>query len=149
MSNKDVYSSFYFTKDTTVVNYVPKKNKNVVLMSTLHRNKAISDMEKKKPQIILDQNNATKEPVDTLDQFVNTYTCKRKTNHWPMIVFYDMVDITAYNAFVLWTSINPGWNENKLTRRRLFLKELGKSLISAHIDQENIRQELKSHLRLY
>lgn len=77
--------------------------------------------------------NATKGAVDTLDQLVNTYTCKRKTNRWPMIVFYNMIDIFAYNAFVLWTSINPDWNGNKFTKRRLFLEELGKSLISAHV----------------
>ncbi|XP_050512449.1 piggyBac transposable element-derived protein 4-like [Diabrotica virgifera virgifera] len=127
--NKEVHSSsFYFTQDTTVVNYIPKKNKNVVLMSTLHRGKAISDRNDKKPQIILDYN-STKGAVDTLDQLVGTYTCKRKTNRWPMIVFYNMLDISAYNAFILWTSINPQWNTNKLTKRRIFLEELGKTLV--------------------
>ena len=112
MSNKDVYSSsFYFTKDTTVVNYISKKNKNVVLMSTLHRDKTINNKEDKKPQIILDYN-ATKGAVDTLDQLVSTYTCKRQTKHWPMIVFYNIIDISAYNAFVLWTAINPDCNKN-------------------------------------
>ncbi|XP_050509073.1 piggyBac transposable element-derived protein 4-like, partial [Diabrotica virgifera virgifera] len=96
IANKEVHSSsFYFTQDTTVVNYIPKKNKNVVLMSTLHHGKDISDRNDKKPQIILDYN-STKGAVDTLDQLVGTYTCKSKTNRWPMIVFYNMLDISAY-----------------------------------------------------
>lgn len=133
MTNNEVHSSsFYFTKDTTIVNYVPKKNKNVLLMSTMHHDQTISNRPDKKPKIILDYN-ACKGAVDTLDQLLNTYTCKRKTNRWPMIVFYNMLDCSAYNAFILWTSINYEWNEGKLTKRRIFLEELGKQLISTYI----------------
>nr|XP_042902448.1 piggyBac transposable element-derived protein 4-like [Parasteatoda tepidariorum] len=87
MPNKEVHSSsFYFTTDTTVVNYIPKKNKNV----TLHHDKEVCNRPDKKPQIILDYN-STKGAVDTLDQLLSTYICKRKTNRWPMIVFYNML----------------------------------------------------------
>lgn len=132
--NKDVFSSeFFFTKDTTVVNYVPKKYRNVILMSTFHADKAVSDNSNKmKPIIILDYN-STKGAVDTLDQAVATYTCKRKTNRWPMILFYNMIDVSAFNAYVIWTSINPSWNKNMLTRRRLYLEELGKSFLEEFV----------------
>jgi len=56
--------------------------------------------------------NETKGAVDTLDQLVGIYTCKRKTSRWPMIVFYNLLDISAYNAYILWTSINIEWNRN-------------------------------------
>jgi len=117
------HSQFYFTKDTTVVSYIPKKNRNVILMSTAHNSKEVSNREDKKPKIILDYN-ATKGAIDTLDKLIATYTCKRKTNRWPVIVFYNIVDTTAYNAFVLWTEINPHWNENILHKRRIYLEEL-------------------------
>jgi hypothetical protein len=40
-------SIFGFTKDLTLVSYVPKKNKSVVLLSSLHHDSAIrSDSEK-------------------------------------------------------------------------------------------------------
>lgn len=70
-------------------------------MSTLHNYKEISARDDKKPTIIMDYNE-TKEAVDTLDQLVATYSCKRKTNRWPVIIFYNILDISAYNA-----SINP------------------------------------------
>ena len=41
-----------------------------------------------------------------------------------------MLDVSYYNAYELWTKINPTWNAIK---RRLFLEELGKSLINEHI----------------
>ena len=53
------HSQFYFTRDTTVVSYIPKRNRNVVLMSTAHNSKEVSNREDKKPKIILDYN-ATK-----------------------------------------------------------------------------------------
>jgi len=132
-TNTEVHStSFYFTGDTAVLNYVPKKYKSVVLMSTLHPEKAISFRDDKKPQMILDYN-ATKGAVDTLDQLVATYSCKRKSNRWPMIIFYNIIDISAYNAFILWTSVDEKWNSNKLYKRRIFLEQLGYSLIEPHI----------------
>ncbi|KAJ4427801.1 hypothetical protein ANN_25454 [Periplaneta americana] len=133
MNKKEIHSSsFYFTNDTTVVNCIPKKNKNVVLMSTLHHVNEVSNRNDKKARMILDYN-AAKEAVDTLDQVTYTYTCKRKTNRWPVIFFYNILDVSAYNAYVLWTSIDPNRNANKLTRRKLFSEELEKSLTKEHI----------------
>lgn len=49
VKNKPVFSStFAFTKDTTMVSYIPKKNKCVLLQSTFHNSKEVaSDNEKK------------------------------------------------------------------------------------------------------
>lgn len=63
---KCTYSSFYFTEGTTVVNYIPKKNKSVILVSTLHHDKDISDRPDKKLQMILHYN-ATQVAVDTFN----------------------------------------------------------------------------------
>ncbi|GFY20114.1 hypothetical protein TNCV_2148071 [Trichonephila clavipes] len=67
MLNKEVHISlFYFTEDTAVVNYIPKKNKNVPLMRTLHRGKEVSNRPDKKPLMILDYN-STERAVYTLE----------------------------------------------------------------------------------
>lgn len=59
-----------------------------------------------------------------------------------MVVLYNMVDVSAYNAFVLWTHIHQGWNPTKNPKRRMFLEELGSSLIKAHIEQrERVPQD--------
>ena len=47
-----------------------------------------------------------------------------------MVVFYNILDISAINAFIVWTQMHPKWNETVAKhRRRLFIKELGMSLI--------------------
>ncbi|XP_055857603.1 uncharacterized protein LOC129920290 [Episyrphus balteatus] len=86
-------SSFAFTRNTTIVSYIPKKNKSVNLLSTFHHDSKVSDRADKKPAIILDYNKC-KGGVDTLDKAVSCYTCKRKTKRWPQVVFSNMVNIT-------------------------------------------------------
>lgn len=131
--NRPVKSSkFVYTADTSLVSYVPKKGKNVVLMSTLHRDGRICGQEHQKPEIIMDYN-ATKGGVDNMDKLVTAYSCKRRTLRWPLVIFFDILDISAYNAFVIWRALNPERNRGKLQRRRLFLEELGKALVRPQI----------------
>ena len=47
-------SQFAFTPTTTMVSYLAKKNKNVLLMSTRHTDAEISDRNDCKPTIVLD-----------------------------------------------------------------------------------------------
>lgn len=132
------YSQFLFdvTNKTTIVSYVPKKNRSVILLSTLHHSaEIVSDT--KKPEIIHFYNR-TKSGVDTLDQLVRNYTCKRRSNRWPQSLFYNMLDICAYNAFVIYTAIDAEWNKQKRFRRRLFLEELGNALVHDEISRRSI-----------
>lgn len=111
-------SKFTFTETTTTVSYCPRKRKYFVTMSTLHNNAAVSSREDQKPYIILDHNR-NKGGVDNLGKVTGTYTCQRKTTRWPLAVFYNILDVSAYNAFVVWTEINPGWNNKVLQEEAL------------------------------
>lgn len=69
-----------------------------------------------------------------ISQFLQTqYTCNRKTSRWPVIIFYSILDATAYNAFVLWTKINSQLKTNNLHKRWMFLKDLGISLVTPYM----------------
>ncbi|XP_076607948.1 uncharacterized protein LOC143333663 [Chaetodon auriga] len=122
-------SVFAFTTTHTVVSYVPKRGKNVILLSTKHREPAISNEVHRKPQIMLDYNR-NKGGVDNLDKVIGAYSCRRKSHRWPLAMFYNMLDVSAYNAFVLWTRVDPQWKGGAPHKRRLFLEELGKALVS-------------------
>ncbi|KAL1266164.1 hypothetical protein QQF64_001839 [Cirrhinus molitorella] len=135
-------SKFAFTDTHTLVSYCPRKKENMLLMSTFHRNAKVSDKEHKKPEIILDYNH-TKGAVDNLDKLIATYTCQRQPSRWPMVIFSKMLDVSAYNAFVLWVEINPSWNNGRKYRRRLFLEELGRALVAPLMQRrENVPQNL-------
>ncbi|KAI3372472.1 hypothetical protein L3Q82_022962, partial [Scortum barcoo] len=83
----------------------------------------------KKPIIILDYNK-NKGGVDNLDKLTASYTCQRMTRRWPMVVFYNILDVSAYNAFVLWTHIHHGLGQTGA--------ELTKHSAHAHRNTKNI-----------
>ncbi|XP_029697657.1 piggyBac transposable element-derived protein 4-like [Takifugu rubripes] len=127
-------SKFAFTPTTTLVSYLPKKNKNVLLLSTLHRDGVISDRGDRKPVIILDYNR-NKGGVDNLDKVIGAYSCRRMTAHWPLVIFHNIIDVSSYNAFVIWRETNPNWMSRKYNKRRLFLEQLGKALVTPLIER--------------
>ncbi|KAE8289428.1 PiggyBac transposable element-derived protein 4 [Larimichthys crocea] len=68
-----------FSRTQTAVSYIPKKGKNVVLLSTKHRDPAVEEGPKRKPKIIVDYNHC-KDAVDNLDKVVGTYSCSRRSS---------------------------------------------------------------------
>lgn len=139
-SRDPLSSTFGFQRDITIVSYVPKRNKAVILLSTTHHENSISNAPHKKPKMILDYN-ATKGGVDTTDKLASTYTCKRGTRRWPVALFYNILDLAAINAYVLYIHVNPDYNTKKLYKRRLFLKDLGKSM-TEQLRRERIQRDV-------
>ncbi|KRY51705.1 PiggyBac transposable element-derived protein 4 [Trichinella britovi] len=93
-------STFAFSEDCTIVSYLPKKNKNVMVLSTIHNDSQVCDGKGSKPDIILHYN-SPKGGVDNLDKMTSTYSCQRMTARWPLVIFYNTIDVSAYNAYVL------------------------------------------------
>lgn len=66
-------SVFAFTRNTTAVSYVRKRGRNVILLSTRHREPALTEGPKQKPEIVVAYNRC-KGGVDNLDKVcANTY----------------------------------------------------------------------------
>ncbi|XP_071029739.1 piggyBac transposable element-derived protein 4-like [Oncorhynchus clarkii lewisi] len=127
-------SRFAFTPTATLVSYLAKRNKNVLLLSTLHTEGHVSDRRDRKPALILDYN-CNKGGVDNLDKVVGTYSCRRMTARWPLVVFHNILDVSSYNAFVIWREIKPDWMPGKRNKRRVFLEQLGKALVKPLIQR--------------
>ncbi|KRY04249.1 hypothetical protein T01_6958, partial [Trichinella spiralis] len=70
----------------------------------MHNDNQVCDGKGSKPEIILHYNNTKG------------------------VILYNIIDVSAYNAYVLWTEKHPAWNVGRLHKRRLFLEELGKAL---------------------
>ena len=72
-------STYGFNDQITMVSYVPKKNKSVIMLSTMHHDINIDEEDPNwRPEIIKFYNKA-KIGVDVVDQMVQTYTCRRQT----------------------------------------------------------------------
>ena len=135
-SRREVYSSMFGFKDqVTLVSYVPKKNMAVKALSTMHHDTVVEG-EEYKPEIIMHYN-ATKSGVDNLDHLCTLYTCRRKVNRWPVILFGNCIDVGAVTAFVIWMAKYPEWKSSEeKRRRRIFLLELGQELVIPHIKRK-------------
>ncbi len=92
-------SLFAFADKLTLVSYVPKPNKAVLVLSTMHHDTNVEGPNCK-PSMTMHYN-ATKGGVDNLDHMARYYTVKRKTNRWPLVVFYNMIDMGGIAAFII------------------------------------------------
>lgn len=126
---------FGFRKDMTLVSFVPKKKKNVILLSTLHHDASI-DSETGKPDIILDYN-STKSGVDVLDRLCSVYNCQRNTKRWPMVIFYTILNVSTINAQIVYEAISE-----KRVARRKFIESLAFSLFEEQLRYRSTLQNL-------
>lgn len=134
---------FGYQQDMTLVSYVPKKNKAVLLISTLHDSGTI-DEHSQKPDIVLEYN-STKIGVDTVDQMCATYSVARITRRWPLVIFFALLDIAGINAQVLFHSKF----ENPKLLRRFFLKNLAYDMMKPHLMERAKIPSLPSDISIF
>lgn len=125
----------------------PKKNKAVVLLSTVHTDDSV-DENTKKPEIILCYNH-TKGGVDTFDQLCHSTSVSRKTRRWPLRIFYGMLDAAGVNSFVIY-KCNSSGNMNTgniIPKRSKFLKELATALVEELLKERLCNDRLPREIR--
>lgn len=113
---------FGFHEKVTMCSYVPKKNKAVILLSTMHSDASVGDDAKQKPEII-NFYNKYKAGVDTMDQMVRRYTSQRQSSRWPMALFFNMLDISSLASYIIYYENNK-MIVKKTTERRQFMRKL-------------------------
>lgn len=144
---KEVYSTqFAFQKDMTLISYMPKRSKVVLVLSSLHHDQNIDPAsgEKRKPEIITFYN-STKAGVDVVDELCATYDVSRNSKRWPMTVFYAVMNVAAINGVIIFRE-----NNNSKTNRRDFLRKLGLSMLEGHLrvrkNMENLPRGLRKRI---
>lgn len=76
-------------------------NKKGIFLSTKHFPKYKDDATQKKK--INAYYNLTKGGVDSHDKKFSLFTTARKTSHWPMLIFYGILDSLLVNAYAILT----------------------------------------------
>ncbi|XP_033229738.1 uncharacterized protein LOC117181284 [Belonocnema kinseyi] len=90
---------FAHANGNTLVSYCPKRNKVVLLLSSLHKNGRIEE-NTQKPEIIYFYEPA-KGGTDTFDQMILAHTTARGTLRWPLTLFSGMLDQAGINSLIL------------------------------------------------
>lgn len=112
-------SMFGFQKHTTMVSYVPKKGKNVILLSSLHHDDMIDELtgDKNLPEIISFYN-FTKGGVNVVDELSGSYSVARNCRRWPLRIFFSLMDTAGINSQVIYRA---NTNDN-FKKRRIFFE---------------------------
>ncbi|UYV67539.1 hypothetical protein LAZ67_5001158 [Cordylochernes scorpioides] len=108
--------------NTTLVSYVPKKSKAVLLLSTMHSTPTIDE----------------ESGVDMVNQMCGTYSVGRLTNRWPQCLFFDQLNVAGINSEIIFKSLNIN---SPRVPRRIFLKNISLQLFQDHL---KIRSQLKN-----
>lgn len=124
---RELFSTeFGFNGSMTMLSYVGKKEKAVLLLSTMHHSQTVDENTHKKKTEMIHFYNQTKGGVDTVDQMVGTYsTCKRQMQRWPMLLWYNVIDIGTLNAYSFYSGITNA--------QRRFLTELSHELVTPYM----------------
>lgn len=146
-SQRPVSSALYgFRGPFTLVSFVPKKNRAVVLASTMHHT-IEHNQEKKKPEIICFYN-ATKCGVDILDMKCAVFSSSRKTRRWPLAMFYRIINVASVNSFIVYNS----FKDTPMINRFDYIKQLANEMIIPHLQKRlnetlNLPRGLKESIK--
>ncbi|RXN21750.1 zinc finger CCHC domain-containing 24 [Labeo rohita] len=126
-------SEFGFCGKVFMASYVPKLKKAVILLSTMHTSKALNETSAKNKPEVIRYYNRTKGGVSNVKQMAEKYTCKRQTKRWPMLLWYNMLDIAIVNSHSIFIAQHPSFMGGGHNTQRLFIKELVKELVLPQI----------------
>lgn len=136
-------SIFGFQPNCTLVSYVPKKNKSVALLSTMHYDDAIDPNTKDdcNPEIITFYNR-TKCGVDVVDKMCKQYSVMRNSRRWSLTLFFNLLNIAGINSLIIY-QLNK--DQQRIVRRDFLYElsfELVKPTMARRLASENLPREL-------
>ncbi|XP_023809492.1 piggyBac transposable element-derived protein 3-like [Oryzias latipes] len=133
---RDEFTTQVFsTTGATLTVYAPKRKKTVYILSSMHSVVQTENSTKRKPNTVA-LYNTTKCGVDVIDQMMQEDTVRRGTRRWPVAVFYNMIDMAALNAHVLYQACT-----GRKERRVDFLTKLARELANSHVDAKKAQKE--------
>ena len=131
-----LYSTKVMQEDksrTTITGYKGKQNKAVFILSSLHKdNLWVEESPKKKPEAVKFYN-STKFGVDVLDAMARYHTTKFGARRWPLHVFFNILDMAAINAWILYKETTKAD-----ISRRDFQRMLGLELARQNFETDDI-----------
>ena len=105
-------SNLYRSENCTLTVYKSKPKIKVLLLNTKHTGVRIEDNYKRIPETITFYNK-TKYGVDVVDQMARKYSMKAGSFRWPIQVFFNILDLVAINAWILYKE----YTRSKISRK--------------------------------
>ncbi|XP_059563328.1 piggyBac transposable element-derived protein 4-like [Myotis daubentonii] len=101
--NMPPFSTLLYKSENCVLTiYKSKPNKRVAVLSSKHKFVKIDKSNKKMLPESIQFYNSTKFGVDMADQMARKYTVKASSCRWPLQIFFNILDLAAINAWILY-----------------------------------------------
>lgn len=101
--NMSRFSTLLYKSENSVLTiYKSKPNKRVAVLSSRHKFVKIDRSNKKMLPDSIQFYNKTKFGVDMTDQMARKYTVKSSSRRWPLQIFFNILDLAAINAWILY-----------------------------------------------
>ena len=91
----------------------------------------------KKPEIVL-KYNQTKGRVDAMDEMAKVFTTKRKTKRWPLVIFFNVLDLATIASRVIFKQRYPKDTLAHEDHRQSFNIAIGRALALPLIQRRSI-----------
>ncbi|XP_039967492.1 uncharacterized protein LOC120779364, partial [Bactrocera tryoni] len=105
----------------------------------MHNDADIADSGK--PEII-EYYNRTKGGVNRMDQMFAEYPTQRQIKRWPLAMFFNMLDITALAAYIVYDLNNPMLPWRTHNKRKQILRSLAEALCMPIIEARAINRQV-------
>jgi hypothetical protein len=92
----------YKSEDCVLTINKSKPNKRVAVLGSQHKFVKIDKSNKKMLPESIQFYNSTKFGVDMADQMARKYTVKASSRRWPLQIFFNILDLAAVNAWILY-----------------------------------------------
>ena len=127
---EDLYATKVFKHDGCTLTVYQAKTTKVLLLTTMYSTVDTGDDRKSKPETVKFYN-FTKFGVDVLDQMGRKCTVNATSRRWPVHFFYNILDLAAINAHILYKLVAT----SKISPRRYFLR-LSEELRSKFVEEK-------------
>ena len=108
-------------------------------MTSAHSSAEIQDARDDKKPLVIHEYNQGKGKVDLLESCIDNFSTKRKTNRYPLLIFFNILDICV--AFLIAKESN--FMATSRCRRR-FMKELAYALAKDNIEERTKYEKVYS-----
>ena len=75
---------------------------------------------------------------------VSRYTCHRRTQRWPLAMFFNILDVGALAAYLIYYE-NNNMLKKKINQRRIFLHQLSEELAKPIIEDRSSNEQIMRH----
>ncbi|CAG4945989.1 unnamed protein product [Colias eurytheme] len=137
-------SMLCYDNEVTLLSYKPKSHKVTFFLSTCGGEEEINK-NSKKPTVV-EFYNQTRGAVESLEQMYSAISCSRKSEQWPITLFYRMLTIAFVNSYIIYKMNCLEATKHPLPMRE-YLKSVHYKLVEPHLQNRLTMPTLQSSLR--